>query len=82
MNSQNRDRLTNCESQLPVTKGARSGGKAGLGVWGGRRHTSVLGMDGQQGPAVQHTSSAMSWVGMMCARGDLDHGTAGINATP
>ena len=50
---QNRNKLTDFEKKLMVTKGERWGdGRARLGVWDWHEHNEVHGMNGQQGPAV------------------------------
>ena len=47
-----RNRLTDLENKLLVTKGDRWGsGKDGLGVWDWHMHTEIYGMTSQWGPA-------------------------------
>ena len=52
---QNRNKLTDFEKKLMVTKGERWGdGRARLGVWDWHEHNEVHGMNGQHGPALYH----------------------------
>ena len=51
---QNRNRLTDFENNLVVTKGERRWGGGVLEVWDWHMHTVVYGIVGQQEPAVYH----------------------------
>ena len=48
----NRNRLTDFENKLMVTKGNRCRGRDGLRLWGWHMHMEVYGMIGQWGPIV------------------------------
>ena len=49
---QNRNRLTDLENELMVTRGKWGARRDGLGVWDWHVHTAIFKMDNQQGPAV------------------------------
>ena len=42
------------ENKFMVTKGEKSEGRDGLGIWGWHMHPIVYGMDGQRRPAIEH----------------------------
>ena len=46
---QNRNRLTDLENKLMITKGDRCGGRNGLVVWDWHTHTAVDGITDQRG---------------------------------
>ena len=48
---QNRNRLTDIESKLMVTKGERGGGDK-FGIWDEQIHTTMNKIDDKQGPTV------------------------------
>ena len=50
-NSQNRNRLTDVKSKLPVTK-EETWGKDESGGWDGHKHAAAHKTDNQQGPTV------------------------------
>jgi len=47
----NRNRLTDLEDKLMVTRG-KGRERCRLGVWDGHAHTAIIKIDNQQGPAV------------------------------
>ena len=63
MNSQNRNRLTDLESELMVA-GGQGMGERDLGSVDGQVHTAKLKVENQQGPTAQH----MEFCSMLCGR--------------
>ena len=49
---QNRNRLTDIENKLMVTKGEMLGGVHKSGAWDDHTHTTIYKIDNQQGPIV------------------------------
>ena len=68
MNSQNRNRLTDLESELMVA-GGRGMGESELGSVDGHVHTAILKMENQQGPTAQHMELCLMLCGSLGGMG-------------